>query len=106
MEPEYQLPDTEEAEFFILALSEIGEGKISGDRITSIDWSDIKYWIDVTGATISPGEAEALKTLSNIYVSQYYASMDSGCTSPNIEAPKDKEAVAGKIKNLFAMLRN
>lgn len=54
---------------------------------------------------MTAGEVLALKQLSAVYVSQYYESMDSGCVSPNIEKPKDREVVAGKIKGLFAMLR-
>ena len=90
----------------VSALSEIGEGKISGERLTSIDWVDIKAWIDVTGAIMTAGEYESLRLLSSVYVSQYYESMDSGCVSPNIERPKNRDEIAGKIKGLFAMLRN
>lgn len=72
---------------------------------TSIDWVDIKAWIDVTGAEITAGEAEAIRELSATYVSQYYKSMEKGCLSPNIERPKNRELIASKIKNMFAMLR-
>ena len=105
IEPEYQLPDIGEAEYIVSALSEIGEGKISGDRLVSIDWIDIKAWIEVTGAQISAGEAEARKGLSGTYVSQYYEAMEKDCPSPNIERPKTREAIASKIKSMFAMLR-
>ena len=105
IEPEYQLPEVGGAEYLVLALSEIGEGKISGDRITSIDWIDIKAWRDVTGAEITAGEAEALRELSAVYVSQYHEAMEKDCPSPNIEKPKNKDVIANKIKNMFAMLR-
>lgn len=87
-------------------LSEIGEGKTSGGSLAPINWIDIKAWIDVTGSQITAGEAEALRTMSSVYVNQFYDSMDKACPSPNIERPKDREVVAGKIKSLFAMLRN
>jgi len=105
VEPEYQLPEIGEAEYLVSALSEIGEGKISGERLTSIDWIDIQAWIEITGAEISAGEAEAIKELSVTYISQYYEATEKGCPSPNIERPKTKEAIAGKIKNMFALLR-
>ena len=103
LDPEYQLP---ESSYLTSALSEVGEAKMTGERLSAIDWIDIKAWIDVTGAIMTVGECEALKTLSSIYVSQYYESMDSGCVSPNIEKPKNRDEIAGKIKGLFAMLRN
>lgn len=90
----------------VTILSEIGEGKISGDKLTSIDWVDIKAWIDVMDESITHIEASALKQLSGAYVSQYYAAMEPDCPSPNIERPKDKDVIAGKIKSMFAMLRN
>jgi len=105
VDPEYQMPDIGEAEYLVSALSEVGEGKISDGRLTSIDWVDIKAWIDVTGAEISPGEAEALRMLSSVYVSQYYEAMEKGCPSPNIEKLKDREVIASKVKSMFAMLR-
>lgn len=99
------MPPVGELEYLVTALSEIGEGKISGERLTSIDWVDIKAWMDVTGGFLTPGESEALRSLSAAYVSQYYPSMESDCPSPNIEKPKDKDVIASKLKSMFAMLR-
>ena len=99
------MPEIGGAEYLVSALSEVGEGKISDGRLTSIDWVDIKAWIDVTGAEISAGEAEALRTLSTAYVSQYYEAMKKDCPPPNIERVKDREVVANKVKSMFAMLR-
>lgn len=62
--------------------------------------------MDVTGSEITAGEAEAIKGLSSVYISQYYESIEKDCPSPNIERPKDKDVIAGKIKSMFAMLRN
>jgi len=56
-------------------------------------------------ADLTAGELEALKRLSSVYVSQYYKSLDNACLSPNIERPKSKDAIAGKMKGLFAILR-
>lgn len=94
-----------EAGYIIDALSEIGEAKSHGDSLVQIEWQDIRAWIEITGATISPGEAEAMKSLSGAYVTQFYQSLDSGSTSPVLSKPQNREAVDAKMKSLFSMLR-
>lgn len=106
MEPEYQLPDAGLAGYLVDALTEIGEAKFTGEHITSIGWIEISAWMAATKSNLTPGEAVALRNLSSVYVTQHYLSLDAACVSPNIEKPKDPEIVAGKMKNLFAMLRN
>jgi hypothetical protein len=99
------LPDLGEAVYFTSLLFEIGEARLSGERIASLSWEELRAWMDVTGSDISPGTAESLRHLSTCYVSQYYESIDPGCTSPHIETPPNREQVEGKMKSLFAMLR-
>lgn len=81
-------------------LSGIGEAKYTGDRLAAIDWTDLLSWVTVTGASISPGEAEVLIMLSSTYVAQYYTDGNSPMV---VEA--DRDEVAHKLEQLFAMLR-
>ena len=104
-DPDYQLPNIDDAELFTSTLSSIGEAKVSSSGLASIEWSDIVAWMQATRAMLSPGEAEAIKYLSSCYVSQYYQSMEKGALSPHMESPPNREQVAGKMKTLFAMLR-
>lgn len=104
-EPDYQLPEIGGASYLVEALTEIGEGKLTGEGFTQIDWVEIKAWMEVTGAELSPGECEAIRRLSSVYVTQYYKSRDSTCPQPNIEEPKSSEVIESKIKGFFAMLR-
>ena len=87
------------------ALSEIGEGKHSGDILTSIGWVDIDAWMSATGSRMTPGELAGLRHLSAAYVSQHYASRDPACVSPCIVDAPDAGAVESKLKSLFAVLR-
>lgn len=103
---EYNLPDLDGAEYLVEALSELGEGRVSGDRLTAVSWTDIKAWMDSTGSIMTPGEVIILRNLSRIYVSQYYDAIDPACMSPCIAEVPPVEAVASKMKSLFDMLRN
>lgn len=103
--PDYNLPCIEEADYLVGMIAEIGEAKSHGQSLVQIEWQDILSWIEVTGAQISPGEAEAMKSLSGAYVSQYYQSLDSGSVSPVAPRQANREAVASKMHSLFAMLR-
>ena len=78
---------------------------MSGERLTTIDWQDIEAWINATQADLTPGEAVILRSLSNVYVSQYYESLDSGCVAPHLTAPQNRVVIENKMKSLFAMLR-
>jgi len=100
------MPDIGEAEYFTSLLSEVGEARLTGERIASLSWEELRAWMEATGADITPGVAESLRYLSSCYVSQYYDSMEPGCPSPHLEAPRNREEVVSKMKSLFAMLRN
>lgn len=103
---EYDLPELDGAEYLVEALSELGEGRVSGDRLIAISWTDIKAWADATGSIMTPGEVIILRNLSRIYVNQYYDSIDPACMSPCIADRPPVEDVAAKMKSLFSMLRN
>lgn len=102
-EPDYQLPDVGCAGYFIDLLSQVGEARISGSELEPLDWSTLHAWQVVTGAKISPGDAEAIIYLSSSYVTQYIKSMDSACMSPHMEQPADD--VESKIKAMVKMLK-
>lgn len=105
IEPEYNLPDLDGAEYLVEALAELGEGRASGDRLTSIGWADIAAWMSSTGSRMTAGETAGLRRLSVAYVNQYYESIDPTCVSPCIvELPKP-ETVVSKMKSLFSLLR-
>jgi len=105
IDPEYQLPELDEAEYLVAALSEIGEAKLSGDRLVPIGWVDIDAWIGATGSRMTPGELVGLTRLSSAYVNQHYEAQDPACVSPNIVELPPTETVVDKMKSLFSMLR-
>lgn len=100
------MPDLDGAEYLVDALSEIGEGKHSGDRLVPIGWEDIDAWISSTGSRMTPGELAGLRKLSSAYVSQHYAAQDPACMSPCIVDAPDAGTVESKLKSLFAVLRS
>lgn len=104
-EPEYNLPEVIEAYYLISTLSEIGEAKLAGDKLVSIQWPDIEAWTNATGTRLTPAEMIAIKNLSGVYVSQFYDSQDNNCMSPHIAAPQNRDVIEDKMKSLFAMLR-
>lgn len=104
-EPDYQLPDITSVGYLISALSELGEAKIVGDRLASIDWHDINEWIKATHSQITIPERIALKRLSSEYVTQYNKSIKKDALAPHVSRSNNREVVAKKIDSLFSMLR-
>lgn len=105
VEPEFELPDSDNITHIISMMSELGLASSKGGNISQIDWGDIESWRNVTGIDISPWEAETMRHLSGVYVTQYYSSLDNGCVAPVLPQPRNRDIVAEQFKNLFAMLR-
>jgi len=99
------LPDVIETAYLIDALNEIGQAKMSGDRMTAIDWQEIESWRRATESSMRPWELRAIKSMSEAYVSQYYASLEPGVVQPNAPELPDKNVVESRLKSLFSMMR-
>jgi len=99
------LPEVHATAYLIDALNEIGQARMTGDRMTSIDWQEIESWKRATDSSMRPWELRAIKSLSEAYVSQYYASLKPGEPQPNSRQLPDKDVVTSRLKSLFSMMR-
>lgn len=63
-------------------------------------------WSQLTATVLTPGEVLAVRHLSAVYVDQYHKSERPECTAPHIGELPARDAVADKMKTLFAMLRS
>jgi len=55
---------------------------------------------------LSPGEVEALMSISTAYVDQHYKSQERSCPSPNLPKLPNRETVERNIKNMFSVIKN
>ena len=99
------LPEVHATAYLIDALNEIGQARMTGDRMTAIGWQEIDSWMRATGTKMRPWELNAIKSMSEAYVSQYYAFLKPGEPQPNSRQLPDKDVVTSRLKSLFSMMR-
>lgn len=77
---------------------EAGEGKVP------LSYSEIACWAVLTGAEVTPWQANAMQHLSRVYLSQFYAAANPSCPQPWTDGFVDREKVASATKGLFAKI--
>jgi len=105
-EPDLQIPELNGAETLVDIIKEIGFTKHTGDRLVPIDMESVRTWMQINLEWLSPGEVEALMTISAAYVDQHYKSQKRSCPSPNLPELPNRETVERKIKDMFSVMKN
>lgn len=96
------LPEVKGLSHLIRYAANIGFGKQTGMGMIPIDWVDIVAWSQLTGTELYPDEAEIIREISLVYVSQHTRSKEFDCPAPFFtdavyaEAPKKKLSLGGR----------
>lgn len=99
-----KLPKIEGAEYLVALLFEAGLLESTGMGATALSWSEIESWLRCTSLELSNWEKLMIKTMSDVYVSEYNQSSAKDRAAPYIyvdEVQVKRDEVANKLLNVL-----